>query len=64
MITKHETIIDVAKTKPGVSERPIYLLRLRPEPHVVDPIRALRRGLKYLLRQTGLRCVDVKEEQL
>ena len=42
-------------------QRPIYLLRLRPLPRV-DGIQALRRGLKLLLRQCGLRCLEVKLE--
>ena len=40
--------------------RPIYVLRLQPLPRV-DPIRALRRGLKYLLRVCGLKCISVEE---
>jgi hypothetical protein len=43
-------------------DRPIFILRLRPELGV-DPIRALRRSLKILLRQCGLRCVSLEEEQ-
>ena len=37
-------------------QRPIYVLRLRPLPRV-DGIKALRRGLKFLLRQCGLQCL-------
>ena len=40
--------------------RPVFVIRLRPEPRV-DPIRALRGGLKALKRQFGLKCVDVRE---
>jgi len=42
--------------------RPTYLVRLRPEPRV-DPVRALRAGLKSLLRRYGLRCLAVREER-
>ena len=38
--------------------RDVYVLYLRPEPNV-DGIRALRRGLKLLLRLCGLRCVSI-----
>jgi hypothetical protein len=41
--------------------RPIFRLRLRPEPHI-EPIRALRAALKRLLRDFGLRCVSVEQE--
>jgi hypothetical protein len=44
------------------SGRPTYLVRLRPEPNVVDSIRALHSGLKSLLRRNRLRCVSVREE--
>ena len=42
-------------------DRPTFLLRLRAEPGV-DAVRALRAGLKALLRQHGLKCVQVTEE--
>jgi hypothetical protein len=41
----------------------IFVLRLRPLPSVVDPIRALRWALKRLLRDHGFRCISVSEEQ-
>jgi hypothetical protein len=41
--------------------RPVFVIRLRPEPRV-DPIRALRGGLKALKRQFGLKCVEVRED--
>ena len=44
-----------------VKQRPTFVLQLRAEPHVVDPVRALRRALKILLRRFGLRCLDVRE---
>jgi hypothetical protein len=43
--------------------RPQYLIRLRPEPHVDNPVRALRLALKTLLRRFGSRCVSAEEIQ-
>jgi hypothetical protein len=43
--------------------RPVFVLKLRPEPHVTDSIKALRFALKSLLRRFGLRCVSIREEQ-
>jgi len=43
------------------AERPIYTLTVRAEPGV-DPVRALRWLLKGMLRQLGLRCVDIRRE--
>ena len=42
--------------------RPIFVLRLRPDPHVADATRSLRRALKVILRRFGLRAIDVQEE--
>jgi hypothetical protein len=42
-------------------DRPIFVLRLRPELGI-DPIRGLRHALKELLRRHGMRCVSVDEE--
>jgi hypothetical protein len=42
-------------------QRATFVLTLRVEPHVADATRALRRGLKFLLRACGLRAVDVHE---
>ena len=36
--------------------RPDFIIRLRAEPHVSDPVRALRFGRKRLRRGFGLRC--------
>ena len=44
------------------TERPIYVVTLRPEQHVADPVRALRRALKILLRRFGLRAIEVRED--
>jgi hypothetical protein len=41
-------------------KRPKFMLTLEPLPDV-DPIRALRAALKYLLRAHGLRCIDLRE---
>jgi len=38
----------------------IFVLRLRPEAGV-DPIRALRRLLKFAMRACGMRCVSCEE---
>jgi hypothetical protein len=43
--------------------RPCFEIRLRPEPHCADSIRALRQLLKVALRRWGLRAVAVKEVQ-
>jgi hypothetical protein len=44
------------------SNRPTYVLTLRPEPGV-DGLRALRRALKVLLRTFGLRCVTIRRAE-
>ena len=46
---------------PKANERPTYRVVLRPEASVSDPVRALRRALKILLRKCGLRCISVEE---
>jgi hypothetical protein len=38
-----------------------YVLTLQPLPGV-DPIRSLRWILKRVLRQHGMRCVDIRKE--
>jgi hypothetical protein len=43
-------------------KRPIFVVRLRPEPGVADPVRALRAALKILLRRFGLRCVSAQRD--
>ena len=40
-----------------------YLVHFRPLPGV-EPIRALRRALKFALRACGLRCLSVEEMAL
>jgi len=45
-----------------MTARPIFLLRLRAQKNT-DPIRALRRLLKYALRMCGLRAISVEEER-
>jgi hypothetical protein len=44
-----------------VKERPVYVLRLRPEPGI-DGARALRFALKRLLRDYGMRCLGARPE--
>ena len=51
-----------ATTNPTAKERPVYVIALRPEPHVDDAIRVLRGALKSLLRQHGLRALAVHED--
>jgi hypothetical protein len=46
------------KAKPA----PRFVLVVEPGPGI-DAVRALRRGLKGLLRQQGLKCVDLREVQ-
>jgi hypothetical protein len=43
-----------------MTERPVFMLALRPEPHV-DGIKALRAALKVLGRRFGLHCVSLQE---
>ena len=45
----------------SADDRPIIVLRLRPEPHVNETaaIHALRALLKSLLRDLGLRCISL-----
>lgn len=43
--------------------RPIFVLKLRPEPQVTDEIKMLRFALKALLRRYGMRCIGIHEEQ-
>jgi hypothetical protein len=47
----------------ATTERPIFVVRLRPEPGVDDAIRALRQALKVLLRRFGLCALDVHAER-
>jgi hypothetical protein len=43
------------------TDRPVYLLKLRPEPGPVPEMVRLRRCLKQLLRCYGLVCLSVEE---
>jgi hypothetical protein len=55
-----------ANFKDGQAEasvRPVFVVELRPERHVADPARALRRALKALLRRFGLRALSVEERK-
>ena len=42
-------------------DRPVFVLVLRPEKSVADPIRALRPALKILLRRFGLRVISLRQ---
>jgi hypothetical protein len=48
-----------------MSEEPgcgrVFVVKLRPLPGCADPTRALKRGLKFLLRAYQLKCTDVRE---
>ena len=56
----HEPPLDrSASPRPPADTRPVYLLKLRAEPGV-DPVRALRAGLKRLLRVHRLRCIGLE----
>jgi hypothetical protein len=43
--------------------RKVFVVKLRPLPHVKDLIRALRFALEVLLRRFGLRCTSISEEK-
>lgn len=43
------------------SDRPVYTLRIRPEPGVNDGV-ALRMAVKAMLRRFGYRCVDYRRD--
>ena len=49
-------------SKVKAKERPVYTVRLRPEPDI-DDIAALRAFLKSALRRYGLRCLSVGVEK-
>ena len=42
------------------SERETFVITLRAERDVLDPIRSLRALLKAALRRYGLRCIDIR----
>jgi hypothetical protein len=44
------------------AERPVFTIRLRPEPGV-DGVKALRAVLKSLLHRHGLRCLEAHEAE-
>jgi hypothetical protein len=39
----------------------VFTVKLRPLPHVADPVKALRGALKVLLRRFGLHATEVSE---
>jgi hypothetical protein len=45
-----------------LEQRPIFLVRLRPEKDI-DGVRSLRLALKFLLRRFHLRCVSVEQDE-
>ena len=46
-----------------MTDRPVFVVRLQAEPHVVNPVLALRAALKRLQRGFGLKCLAVQQEQ-
>lgn len=54
------TVSSMVTTDKASSSGRVFVLKLRPQPGV-DAIKALRRGLKYLLRQCGLKCISIQE---
>jgi hypothetical protein len=44
-----------------MSERPLFVVHLRPAPDVQSPELAIRAALKRLLRDHGLRCVVLRQ---
>jgi hypothetical protein len=44
-----------------MADRPVYIIKLKPESYVSDPIKALRAALKRLLRSYGLKCVGIAQ---
>jgi hypothetical protein len=54
-------ISSAGMTVTRAANQPTFRVELRPEPGVVDPTHALRRGLRILLRAFGLRAVSAVE---
>ena len=58
------TVLCERLATPGIelstSSQSRFVLTLRPLPYV-DPVRSLRWVLKGLLRQHGMRCIDIRE---
>lgn len=50
---------DSITSTPGADAETVIILHLRPLPGV-DPVIALRQGLKRLLRSHGLRCTNIE----
>jgi hypothetical protein len=59
LATRAMTIATVTPAK----SRPVFVLKLRPEPGV-DPILALRALLKVALRRFGLRCTSASQANI
>jgi hypothetical protein len=50
-------------SKTELDDRAIYVLTLRAEKHVADPIRMLRALLKIAGRQFGLKAIQIREQR-
>jgi hypothetical protein len=56
------TVEELRPDRTPRAARPTFTIVLRAEPHVTDPVRALRAALKRLLRSYGLRAVSVEQK--
>jgi hypothetical protein len=45
------------------SERPTFIVKLKPKPRVANPYYELKRALKILGRACGFQCVTIATEQ-
>jgi hypothetical protein len=54
-------LLDDARA-PSAAERPICIVRLRPDKNVRDHIKALRWALKRLRRDHGMHCLSAEVE--
>jgi hypothetical protein len=50
-------------SKKNYDDRAIYVLTLRAEKHVTDPIKSLRALLKIAGRQFGLKAIQIREQR-
>jgi hypothetical protein len=48
-------------TAPSAKSRPVFVVKLRPEPTCQNPVRALRAALKFILRRHALQAVSIVE---
>jgi hypothetical protein len=62
--TGRNAMITLSSTdhRAAAKDGPVFVLRVRPEPGVDDPFRALRAVLKSMLRRHGLRCLSARQD--